>query len=165
MRRYLWHLHPVNAVILLADMLKVFFPVHSDHRPSVLIQIQKAPPPADYRLNLWLRPVLHNLLKALIYIIRHRENPGAGIGFRVLNISLLFPLTIVLLSMKKSLAHDILTLYHAGSSFSIFGFRGTHNLPATLGLQIFAISADLPFPSCREEYPMPVDSVLYSFRS
>ena len=29
----------------------------------------------------------------------------------------------------------------------------------------FAISINLPFPSYREEYPMPVGSVLYSFRS
>ena len=29
----------------------------------------------------------------------------------------------------------------------------------------FVISVDLPFPSYREEYPMPVDSALYSFRN
>ena len=55
--------------------------------------------------------------------------------------------------------------------FCIFYKSWKFPLPSTKGVVWltgsagFAISVDLPFPSYREEYPIPADSVLYSFRS
>ena len=42
MGRDLWELFFIDAVILLADMLKVFLPMQSNHRHPVLVQIEKA---------------------------------------------------------------------------------------------------------------------------
>lgn len=85
MRCDLWHLHSVNAVVLLADMLEVFFPVHCHHRASVFIQVQKACLTADHRLQFRFCSVFQNTLEALINIIGHREYPGSRIRLGIFN--------------------------------------------------------------------------------
>ena len=54
MGRYFGHLDFVNAVVLLADMLEIFFPVHGNHWHLILIQKQKSGIP----INHWLCPGL-----------------------------------------------------------------------------------------------------------
>ena len=85
MRCDLWHLHSVKVIVLLANMLEVFFPVHGYHWTVVLIQIQKTHSSTNHRLHLWLRSVFQNALEALVNIIRHRKNPRTGIGLCILN--------------------------------------------------------------------------------
>lgn len=46
MPAYMWchfgHLHTINLIVFLNDMLKIFFPVQCYHRHSVFIQIKKS---------------------------------------------------------------------------------------------------------------------------
>ena len=39
---HLWHLYFISIIILLADVLEIFFPVHGYHGMSVLIEKQKS---------------------------------------------------------------------------------------------------------------------------
>ena len=63
-------LFPVDAVVLLADVLEVMLPVKRHHRLAILIQVQKTAPAADHRLGLGLWPVGDNALEALVHIVR-----------------------------------------------------------------------------------------------
>ena len=59
------HLHLIDAVVLLADVLEVMLPMKRHHRLAVLIQIQKAAPSANHRLGFGPWPAGDNALEAL----------------------------------------------------------------------------------------------------
>ena len=51
------HLHLVDAVVLLADVLEVMLPVKHHHRLAVFVQVQNAAHIANHRLGLGHRPL------------------------------------------------------------------------------------------------------------
>ena len=59
MRGDLGHLDAVDLVVLLHDVLQVFFPVQGDHWPFILVQKQKADVAVDhgfYFRAIWQKP-------------------------------------------------------------------------------------------------------------
>lgn len=67
MRSNFWHLYPVNLVVLLTDMLKIFLPMKCHHRSAVLVQKQESAVPIYHRFNLWILSVGKNTLKRFLY--------------------------------------------------------------------------------------------------
>ena len=84
MGRYLGHLHLVDAVIFLPNMLEVMLPMKRYCGFSDFVEKQKAGVAVDDRLFLWLLPILDESLKALKDIVGHRDNTGTACGFCIL---------------------------------------------------------------------------------
>ena len=90
------HLHLIDAVVLLADVLEVMLPMKRHHRFAVLVQVQKAAPAVDHRLSLGLWPVGNNPLESLVHIICHGDFPCSARSFRVLDDILHVPFALKL---------------------------------------------------------------------
>ena len=78
------HLHLLNLVVLLSDMLKIFLPVKCHHRSSVLIQKQEATVSVHHWLNLWIFPICENILEAF-FDFRYHWHHAHTFCFGILN--------------------------------------------------------------------------------
>ena len=90
------HLHLVDAVVFLADVLEVMLPMKRHHRLAVLVQIQKTTPAVNHRLGFWPWSVGNDTLEALVHIVCHGDFPRPAGGFRVLDDILYVPLPLKL---------------------------------------------------------------------
>ena len=85
MGRDLWHLHFIDTVVLLANVLKVFLPMQGYHRHIIFVQIQKTTFAINHRLFFYFLPIRNNPLKTRIYLVGHWDFPCAACGFGILN--------------------------------------------------------------------------------
>ena len=89
MGRDLGHLHPVDLVVLLSDVLKILFPVHRHHGHPVLIHVKEANPSIHHWLNFRLFPLCKDSAETLVHIILHGKDPRTCIRLRRINYDIL----------------------------------------------------------------------------
>ena len=85
MGRDLWHLHFIDAVVLLTNMLEVFLLMQGYHRHIIFIQIQESAFAIYHRLGFHFLSVCDDSLKTLIYLVGHGYFSHAACGLCVLN--------------------------------------------------------------------------------
>ena len=107
MGRDLGELFLIDAVILLADMFKVFFPMQSYHRHSVLVQIKKAAFALNVRFYHRRWTAFKDPFETGVNIIGHGNFSRAVSRFRWLNHILHVPLA---LKLMVNVYHPILQI-------------------------------------------------------
>ena len=100
-------LYSVDAVVLVADMLKVMFPVKADHRHIVFVQKQETGVSVDHRLFGRLFPIVHHSAETRHNLVAHRDEPLATLGLGILDDVLHIPGALQLMVYPDSLVLEI----------------------------------------------------------
>ena len=79
-RRDVWHLYPVNLVVLADHAIEAMLPVQGDQRHTVLVEVQEAAVAVNERFPSWHLPVFNDRLKAPGYLFGDWNLPLSGIG-------------------------------------------------------------------------------------
>ena len=75
----------IDTVVLLADMLKILFPMQRNHRAVVFVQKQESGVSLYYRLDLRLLSIFNDTLETRFYFRRHRHHSCAAVRFGIFN--------------------------------------------------------------------------------
>lgn len=102
-----WHLHPVNAVILVANVLKILLPVQCHHGHPILVQIEETAFSADEGLFFLLLSVCNNGRKAIPHLRCHGHHSGAAAGLCGLNDILHIPCALQLVIDNNAVIFEV----------------------------------------------------------